>query len=115
MFTAILRSMKTTALAVVFAVASFVTPAIATFDAVMSAPVAMRPQGQRGAAAATFVIGIAVAILVTALIIPIAFDSFFGADTGSWDAQTILIWGIIPVVGLLAVVLYFLNKASDQA
>lgn len=72
-------------------------------------------QGQRGVAATGFVIGIAVAILVAALIVPIAFDSFFGADTASWDAQTILIWGIIPVVGLLTIVLYFLNRADSQA
>lgn len=70
---------------------------------------------QRGAGMTTFVIGIAVAALVVAIIVPIAFSQFFSTDTGSWDAQTILIWGIIPVVIILAIVLFFLNKADDQA
>lgn len=70
---------------------------------------------ERGASASSFVIGIAVAALIVAIIVPIAFNQFFSVDTGSWDAQTILIWGIIPLVIILAIVLYFLNRASDEA
>ena len=70
---------------------------------------------QRGAAMTNFVIGIAVAALVVAIILPIAFNQFFSVNTGSWDAQTILIWGIIPLVVILGVVLFFLNRADDQA
>jgi len=70
---------------------------------------------QRGVSAAGFVIGIAVAALVAAIIIPIAFGQFFSTDTASWDAQTVLIWGIVPLVVVLAIVLWFLNKADDQA
>lgn len=62
-----------------------------------------------------FVIAMAVAILVIAIIFPIALDNFFGADTTSWDADTVLLWGIIPLVALLAVVLFVLGKATDQA
>lgn len=70
---------------------------------------------QRGVSATSFVISIAVAALVVAIIVPIAFGQFFSTNTSSWDAQTILIWGIIPLVVILAIVLYFLNKASDEA
>lgn len=70
---------------------------------------------QRGASMSSYVIGIAVAALIVAIIIPIAFGQFFSVNTGSWDAQTVLIWGIIPLVIILAIVLYFLNKADDQA
>ena len=70
---------------------------------------------QRGASMSSYVIGIAVAALIVAIIVPIAFGQFFAVDTGSWDAQTILIWGIIPLVIILAIVLFFLNKADDQA
>lgn len=69
---------------------------------------------QRGVSMTGFVIGIAVAALVVAIIIPVAFGQFFATSTASWDAQTILIWGIIPVVVILAIVLFFLNKADDQ-
>lgn len=70
---------------------------------------------QRGRGMTSFVIGIAVAALVVAIIIPVAFSQFFATVTTSWDAQTILIWGIIPVIVILAIVLFFLNKADDQA
>ena len=69
---------------------------------------------QRGVSMTGFVIGIAVAALVVAIIIPVAFGQFFATVTTSWDAQTILIWGIVPVVVILAIVLFFLNKADDQ-
>lgn len=69
----------------------------------------------RGASMTSYVIGISVACLVVAIILPIAFGQFFSTVTTSWDAQTILIWGIIPLVVILAIVLYFLNKADDQA
>lgn len=70
---------------------------------------------QRGVSMTSYVIGIAVAALVVAIIIPVAFSQFFSTVTTSWDAQTILIWGIIPVIVILAIVLFFLNKADDQA
>ena len=68
----------------------------------------------RGASMTSYVIGISVAALVVSIIVPIAFGQFFATSTASWDAQTILIWGIIPLVVILAIVLYFLNKADDQ-
>jgi hypothetical protein len=70
---------------------------------------------QRGVSMTSYVIGIAVAALVVAIIIPVAFSQFFATVTTSWDAQTILIWGIIPVIVILAIVLFFLNKADDQS
>jgi len=70
---------------------------------------------ERGISAAGFVIGISVAALVASIIVPIAFGQFFSTDTTSWDAQTILIWSIVPLVVVLAIVLWFLNKADDQA
>jgi hypothetical protein len=70
---------------------------------------------QRGAAMSGFVVGIAVAALIVAILIPIAFGQFFSVVTTSWDAQTVLLWGIVPLVIILALVLYFLNKADDQA
>ena len=70
---------------------------------------------QRGSAMSGFVVGIAVAALIVAILIPIAFSQFFAVVTTSWDPQTILLWGIVPLVIILALVLFFLNKADDQA
>lgn len=70
---------------------------------------------QRGASMTGYVIGIAVAALVVSIIVPIAFGQFFATTTTSWDAQTILIWGIIPLVVILAIVLFFLNQADKQS
>lgn len=109
------------------AIAAFAASLVAlsaTFGAVLNAiyiPVSRNNRSawmqvpMRGASMTSYVIGIAVAALVVAIIVPIAFGQFFSTDTGSWDAQTILIWGIIPLVVILAIVLFFLNKADDQA
>ena len=117
--------------AVLVAIASSMYVMVGTLVAQV-APVAMRARAlfakpppssgnvfmraaQRGSAMSGFVVGIAVAALIVAILIPIAFSQFFAVDTGSWDAQTILLWGIVPLVIILALVLYFLNKADDQA
>lgn len=81
----------------------------------LSAEASWMNRPERGASMSSYVIGIAVAALIVAIIVPIAFGQFFAVDTGSWDAQTILIWGIIPLIIILAIVLFFLNKADDQA
>lgn len=70
---------------------------------------------QRGASMTGYVIGIAVAALVVSIIVPIAFGQFFATVTTSWDAPTILIWGVIPLVVILAIVLFFLNQADKQS
>jgi hypothetical protein len=105
---------KSTALAMLSAVVATVVSSLAIPmpDAKTNRFLAV---GQRGASMTSYVIGIAVAALVVSIIVPIAFGQFFSTDTASWDAQTILIWGIIPLVVILAIVLFFLNKADDQS
>ena len=63
---------------------------------------------------ARFITGLAVGLLVLAFIMPIALNQFFGVSTASFDANTVTIWAIIPVIALLVVVLYLLNRATDQ-
>lgn len=52
------------------------------------------------------IIMVAIAILVMSIIVPIAFDNFFGVNTENWDSGVAALWIIIP----LAVVIYFVVK-----
>lgn len=63
---------------------------------------------------AKFVVGISVGLLVLAIIGRVALNVFFSADTSSFDADSLLIWVLIPVVFLLAVALRLLNTATEQ-
>lgn len=61
------------------------------------------------------VIGLAVVVLILAIILPIALNQFFATDTSSWDANSVLIWAVIPVVVLLVVILALLARATSAA
>lgn len=61
-----------------------------------------------------FIIGISSALFVFSIIGLIALNNFFGADTTSFDAQSLLIWVAVPSVFLLAVIIWLLNRATDS-
>lgn len=60
------------------------------------------------------VIGLAIVAFVLGLIIPMAFTNLFGADTTSWDAQSVLMWAAIPAVILLVVIIALFNFALNR-
>ena len=51
------------------------------------------------------VIGIFITILLTAILIPVAFSQIFNANTTGWDANTVTIFGLIPIIGVVAIIL----------
>lgn len=51
------------------------------------------------------VIGVFITILLTAVLIPIAFGLIFNANTTGWDASTVTIFGLIPIIGVIAIIL----------
>lgn len=51
------------------------------------------------------VIGIFVTILLTAILIPVAFTQIFNANTTGWDTNTVTIFGLIPIIGVVAIIL----------
>lgn len=51
-------------------------------------------------------------IILLAALGPVAFDMFFGADTEGWDSNTVVIWGLIPILALLGIALHFWSQRS---
>lgn len=51
------------------------------------------------------VIGVFVTILLTAILIPVAFTQIFNANTTGWDSNTTTIFGLIPIIGVVALIL----------
>ena len=51
------------------------------------------------------VINIFVVILLSAILLPIAFSQIFNANTTGWDTNTITIFGLLPVIASVALIL----------
>ena len=50
------------------------------------------------------IIGLALGLYVLAAVIPAALTQFFGADTTGWDAGTVALWGLIPLIAVIVLV-----------
>ena len=53
------------------------------------------------------IVGVAVAVLITSFIIPTAFTQFYSANTTGWGTSVVSLWGLIPLMVILALVLGF--------
>ena len=51
------------------------------------------------------VINIFVVILLAAILLPIAFTQIFNANTTGWDDNTVTIFGLLPVISSVALIL----------
>lgn len=51
------------------------------------------------------VIGVFVTILLTAILIPVAFGQIFNANTTGWDSNTVTVFSLIPIIGVVAIIL----------
>jgi TRAP-type mannitol/chloroaromatic compound transport system permease small subunit len=56
---------------------------------------------------------LAVGIIVLAAVVPAAITSFFAADTSGWDAGTVALWTVIPLV-IVAVLLLSFFRGSGK-
>jgi ABC-type microcin C transport system permease subunit YejE len=55
-------------------------------------------------------------LLVIVAVLPNAFSQFFNADTETWGAATTAIWGLIPLVIIVGIVLHYVQKSyGDDA
>lgn len=54
------------------------------------------------------IVGIALGIYVLAAVVPGALTNFFGADTSGWDAGSIALWGLIPLLVIVALAYAYL-------
>jgi hypothetical protein len=51
------------------------------------------------------VIAIFVTVLLAAILLPVAFNQIFNANTTGWDANTVTIFSLIPIIAGVAVIL----------
>lgn len=57
------------------------------------------------------VVGLTVAALVSAFLVPIGIDELVGVDTSSWSSQAANLWDILGLAIVLGVFLIMINMA----
>lgn len=61
------------------------------------------------------VVNIFIVILLAAILLPIAFSLIFDANTTGWDSTTTTIFGLIPLIGTIALVLVLVYAYVQKA
>lgn len=61
------------------------------------------------------VVNIFIVILLAAILLPIAFSLIFDANTTGWDSTTVTIFGLIPLIGTIALVLVLVYAYVQRA
>lgn len=51
------------------------------------------------------IVGIFIVLLLGAVLLPIAFTAIFNANTTGWDSNTVTIFNLLPIIGVVAVIL----------
>lgn len=62
------------------------------------------------------VINIFIVVLLAGILLPISFDQIFSANTTGWDDNTVTIFGLVPIISVVALILvlvyaYYNNRA----
>lgn len=63
--------------------------------------------------AVRLIVGLLVAAILAANLLPTAIDQVNNVDTSSWDDSTAAIWGLMGILIVLGPVLYFVGIATD--
>jgi len=56
-----------------------------------------------------WITAVLVASLLASILLPLSISNFLGADQSGWDAQTIALWAIIPIILVIALVIKLLK------
>lgn len=71
-------------------------------------------RAQGGASSATnLVVGLVVAGLMAAFLLPIAIDEISNVTTTSWSDGASSLWSVLPIMIVLAIFLFFVGLALD--
>lgn len=54
-------------------------------------------------------------LLMGGILLPISLGFFFNANTVGWDTQTLLVWAIFPVMGVLAIAIGLIQGVRKGA
>jgi uncharacterized BrkB/YihY/UPF0761 family membrane protein len=60
------------------------------------------------------VINIFVVLLLAAILLPIAFTQIFNANTVGWDSNTVTIFGLLPVIASVALILILVYQYYER-
>lgn len=60
---------------------------------------------RKGETSVSKVIGLFVGAFLFAVLMPVAFAQIFGANTTSWDATTVTVFTLVPVIVVVAFVI----------
>jgi len=72
-------------------------------------------RAQGASQAVNLVVALVVGGLMAAFLLPIAIDEIAAVDTTSWDNGAAALWGILPVMVVLAVFLFFVGVALSRS
>jgi len=61
------------------------------------------------------VVGLMVAGIVAAFLVPVAIDEIVGVDTSSWGSGASSLWSILDLIIVLAVFLFLIGLALNSA
>lgn len=56
------------------------------------------------------IIGLAIAVIVAAAVLPSAITTLFNATTTGWSTGAIALWGALPIIVIAAIVVGFYSK-----
>lgn len=79
-------------------------------------PFSMDSRAQMSGAnrATNLVVGLVVAGLMAAFLLPIAIDEIANVDTTSWTSGAASLWDILPIMIVLAIFLFFVGMALNN-
>lgn len=80
-------------------------------------PFSMDSRAQVGGAnrATNLVVGLVVAGLMAAFLLPIAIEEIANVSTSNWDDGAASLWGVLPIMIVLAIFLFFVGLALKSS
>ena len=60
------------------------------------------------------IISLAIALIIMAIMIPIALSEFFLANTTGWGASTLRLWEIIPIFVIITIVMSVIGVVKEK-
>ena len=71
-------------------------------------------ENDRGTIAASSIISLVIALIVLAIMMPIALTEFFLANTSGWDTSVLRLWEIIPIFAIIGIVLAVVGTVKEK-
>jgi len=60
------------------------------------------------------IISLALGIIVLAAVLPVAFDTFYTANTTAWSTSVISLWALVPLFAIIGVIVALVAVAVGK-